>query len=132
MKVCPRAHIYPATLDRCPRCEQAREQARNVGDPHRQVVRTYRWQKVRKLARARDGNHCQFAGEGECHGQLEVHHLVSAVEHRSISTTSSPSAALITKRSSVDTAESCRPRQLIFLESVDLTPRQFWERFSHA
>jgi 5-methylcytosine-specific restriction endonuclease McrA len=39
------------------------------------VTASKEWQKVRALVRRRDRG-CQLAGEGDCYGKLEVHHLV--------------------------------------------------------
>jgi 5-methylcytosine-specific restriction endonuclease McrA len=62
---------------RCPICKAARERARYANDPHRQALTSYAWHKAREAARQRDRNRCVYAGNGDCYGQLEVHHLIS-------------------------------------------------------
>jgi 5-methylcytosine-specific restriction endonuclease McrA len=77
MTLCSQGHRYthPASRHaRCPVC--ARDKRRYADDPHRQVLSSPHWQKTRRMMRARDGNRCVYESE-ECHGQLEIHHLVS-------------------------------------------------------
>jgi 5-methylcytosine-specific restriction endonuclease McrA len=74
--MCSAGHRYTPTSkhSRCPVCARDKER---YADPHRQVLSSYAWQKARKAARARDGNRCVCTDDGDCHGQLEVHHLIS-------------------------------------------------------
>jgi 5-methylcytosine-specific restriction endonuclease McrA len=78
LMMCPKGHIWQrtATVDRCPRCHAGREHERNQ-DPYRKVLHSARWQKTRKLVRARDKDQCQLEGVGDpCGGRIEVHHIV--------------------------------------------------------
>jgi hypothetical protein len=59
-----------------PRCHAGRGYERNL-DPYRQILLSPRWQKTRKLVRARDQDRCRLEGVGEpCGGRIEVHHIV--------------------------------------------------------
>jgi 5-methylcytosine-specific restriction endonuclease McrA len=75
-----RGHPYqPATRHgRCPVC--ARDKERNQ-DPYRQILHSARWQKTRRIVRARDKDRCQLEGVGEgCGGAIQVHHIVGVRE----------------------------------------------------
>jgi hypothetical protein len=64
--MCSKGHLYTPTSPhaRCPICEPARNKERN-SDPYRQILHSARWQKTRKLVRARDQNRCQLEVAGE-------------------------------------------------------------------
>jgi hypothetical protein len=75
--MCSQGHRYTRTTrhSRCPIC--ARDKQRYADDPHRKALSSYAWHKARAAARERDGNQCLYADNGNCYGQLEVHHLIS-------------------------------------------------------
>jgi hypothetical protein len=76
--MCPQGHLWTrtATVDRCPRCHSGREHERNQ-DPYRKILHSARWQRTRKLVRARDKDRCRLEGIGEpCGGAIQVHHIV--------------------------------------------------------
>ena len=75
LRACPRGHLRPLNIPRCPECERARDKERLANDPVRRVTASKEWQKVRARVRQRDRG-CRLAGEGDCYGRLEVHHLV--------------------------------------------------------
>jgi HNH endonuclease len=75
LRACPRGHLRRSNIPRCPECERSRDKERLATDPVRRVTASKEWQKVRALVRRRDRG-CRLAGEGECWGRLEVHHLV--------------------------------------------------------
>jgi predicted restriction endonuclease len=73
---CDDAKQRTAAVDRCPRCHAGREHERNQ-DPYRKMLHSARWQKTRKLVRARDKDRCRLEGVGDpCGGRIEVHHIV--------------------------------------------------------
>jgi 5-methylcytosine-specific restriction endonuclease McrA len=73
--LCSKGHRYTPTTKhgRCPVC--ARDKERHA-DPHRRILSSSPWHKARGAARTRDGNRCRLEG-ADCHGQLQVHHIVS-------------------------------------------------------
>ena len=82
MALCSKGHRFTKATRhaRCPICELARESERNQ-DPYRKILHSARWQKTRKLVRARDKDRCLLEGIGEpCGGAIQVHHLVSVRE----------------------------------------------------
>jgi 5-methylcytosine-specific restriction endonuclease McrA len=56
-------HYYSG--NRCPRCQRS--------GSSRPELDSYRWKKLRRLVRARDGNRCRNCGATE---KLSVHHVV--------------------------------------------------------
>ncbi|MGH3084700.1 MAG: HNH endonuclease [Gaiellaceae bacterium] len=63
MRSCVRGHFY--TGKRCPRCQRS--------GSSRPELDAYRWKKLRRIVRARDGNRCRNCGATE---KLRVHHIV--------------------------------------------------------
>ena len=53
-------------------CEQ--HQHRRDRSDYDKALHSSRWVTLRKKIRARDGDRCQLAGDGDCYGRLEVHH----------------------------------------------------------
>lgn len=56
-------------------CDLHKRRRHRTSDYDR-ALHSSRWVTLRKTIRARDGNRCQLAGDGECWGRLEVHHRV--------------------------------------------------------
>jgi 5-methylcytosine-specific restriction endonuclease McrA len=72
----------PKRTGKCPECNRAyeREKSRRRRDQYATRVRdSVSWQHARALARRRDGG-CVLRTQGDCSGQLGVHHIVPLAE----------------------------------------------------
>jgi 5-methylcytosine-specific restriction enzyme A len=62
LRTCVIGHYYSG--NRCPRCQRS--------GSSRPELDSYRWKKLRRRVRARDGNACRVCGATE---RLSVHHV---------------------------------------------------------
>ena len=80
-RLCPTCGTPMAarTKGRCTSCERQRSRDRRASSHATQTRNTSQWQRIRTAARARDRG-CTHGHHGDCHGRLEVHHIVP-LEH---------------------------------------------------
>jgi 5-methylcytosine-specific restriction endonuclease McrA len=70
---CNRPYQPPGVRNRCPECGRAKDRELSRQKRARRTRNSARWQKVRALARQRDGDACVHCGATT---ELEVHHVV--------------------------------------------------------
>lgn len=82
-RICGRCgELYPRparSTGKCPKCmkeyEREKSRKRRANSPTARARDRAAWQHMRALARQRDGG-CVHRHQGECHGDLSVHHII--------------------------------------------------------